>query len=92
MSVPGGENTLIDAATGAPFPAVPAQTLLGSSRTLGWRGILVEWHRLPPDELPPHYSSVMALASVRLRTRFPSDGEDDAVGRIARSILASRIS
>ena len=55
MSFPTGENTLIDAATGAPFPAVPAQTLLGSSRTLGWRGILVEWHRLPPDELPPHY-------------------------------------
>jgi hypothetical protein len=55
MSVPAGEKTLIDAATGVPFPAVPAQTLLGSSRTLGWRGILVEWHRLPPDELPPHY-------------------------------------
>jgi hypothetical protein len=55
MSVPAGENTLIDAATGAPFPAVPADTPFGSSRTLGWRGILVEWHRLPPDELPPPY-------------------------------------
>ena len=55
MSVLAGENTLIDATTGAPFPAVPAHTLLGSSRALGWRGILVEWHRLPPDELPPHY-------------------------------------
>ena len=41
MSVPAGEKTLIDAATGAPFPAVPAPTLLGSSRTLAWRGILV---------------------------------------------------
>jgi AraC family transcriptional regulator len=55
MSVSAGENTLIDAATGSPFPAVPANTLRASSRTLGWRGILVEWHRLPPDELPPHY-------------------------------------
>ena len=35
MSVPSGENTLIDAATGAPFPAVPAHTLLGNSQTLG---------------------------------------------------------
>jgi hypothetical protein len=54
MGVPTGENTLIDAAIGASFPAVPAHTLLGSSRALGWRGILVEWHRLPPDELPPY--------------------------------------
>jgi AraC family transcriptional regulator len=55
MSVLAGENTLIDAVSGTPFPAVPTNALLRSSRALGWRGILVEWHRLPPDELPPHY-------------------------------------
>jgi len=26
-----------------------------SSVPLGWRGIIVEWHRLPPRELPQHY-------------------------------------
>ena len=55
MSATAGENTLIDASNGSTFPAVPPRALLRSSRTLGWRGILVEWHRLPPDELRPHY-------------------------------------
>jgi AraC family transcriptional regulator len=55
MSAPAGENTLIDASNGSAFPAVPPRALLRTSRALGWRGILVEWHRLPPDELRPHY-------------------------------------
>jgi AraC family transcriptional regulator len=55
MSAPAGANTLIDATNGSTFPAVPARALLRTSQALGWRGILVEWHRLPPDELRPHY-------------------------------------
>jgi AraC family transcriptional regulator len=54
MTAPAGENTLIDASNGIAFPAVPSRALLRSSRPLGWRGILVEWHRLPPAELRPH--------------------------------------
>jgi len=35
MGVPTGENTLIDAATGASFPAIPAHTLLGKQSGAG---------------------------------------------------------
>jgi AraC family transcriptional regulator len=54
MNLPAGENTLIDAKTGAPFPAAPRGGLLHSSRSLGWRGVLVESHRLQPAELSQH--------------------------------------
>jgi len=50
-----GEDVLVDTATGARFPAAPTGSLLLSSVPLGWRGIIVEWHRLPPRELPQHY-------------------------------------
>src|SRR5262245_23973620 len=50
-----GEDVLVDPATGARFPAAPTGSLLLSSVPLGWRGIIVEWHRLPPRELPQHY-------------------------------------
>lgn len=50
-----GEDVLVDAATGALFPAAPTGSLLLSSVPLWWRGVIVEWHRLPPRELPEHY-------------------------------------
>jgi AraC family transcriptional regulator len=49
-----GENLLIDKATGTPFPAAPTGSLLLTSVPLGWRGIIVEFHRLAPDELSEH--------------------------------------
>jgi AraC family transcriptional regulator len=54
MNLPAGENTLIDAKTGAPFPAAPRGALRHSSRPLGWRGVLVESHCLQPTELSQH--------------------------------------
>jgi AraC family transcriptional regulator len=54
MNLPTGENTLIDAKTGAHFPAAPRGGLRHSSRRLGWRGVLVESHRLQPTELSQH--------------------------------------
>lgn len=54
MNLPAGENTLIDAKTGAPVPAAPRGSLRRSSRPLGWRGVLVESHRLQPAELSQH--------------------------------------
>ncbi len=49
-----GEDVLVDTATGALFPAAPTGSLLLSSVGLGWRGIIVEWHRLLPRELTQH--------------------------------------
>jgi AraC family transcriptional regulator len=54
MNLPAGENTLIDAKTGASFPAAPRGGLRHSSRPLGWRGVLVESHSLEPTELSEH--------------------------------------
>jgi len=54
MNLPAGENTLIDAKTGARFPAAPIGGLRHSSRPLGWRGVLVESHQLQPTELSQH--------------------------------------
>ena len=50
-----GADVLVDTTTGAVFPAAPTGSLLLSSVPLGWRGIIVEWHRLPPRELSEHY-------------------------------------
>jgi AraC family transcriptional regulator len=46
---------LVDVTTGQPFPSAPAGCVLLSSAPLNWRGILVEWQRLEPQELPEHY-------------------------------------
>ena len=47
-----GENLLVDKRTGKPCPAAPAGSLLLTSAPFGWRGIIVERHRLPPAEMP----------------------------------------
>ena len=49
-----GESTLVNARTGERFPAGPPGAVVRSSGTAGWRGIVVESHRLEPRELPPH--------------------------------------
>lgn len=49
------EIALVDVANGKPFRAAACGSLLLSSATAGWRGIVVEWHRLEPQELPEHY-------------------------------------
>jgi AraC family transcriptional regulator len=49
-----GENLLVDKATGRQYPAAPAGSLLLTSAPFGWRGIIVEQHRLPPAEMPEH--------------------------------------
>lgn len=53
--------TLVDV-TGHPFPVVPAGSVLLSSVPLGWRGIIVERHRRPAEELPAHYVQGHGLA------------------------------
>ena len=49
-----GENLLVDKTTGARYPAAPAGSLLLTSAPFGWRGIIVERHRLAPAEMPEH--------------------------------------
>ena len=49
-----GEKLLVDKTTGRRYPAAPTGSLLVSSAPFGWRGIIVEQHRLPPAELPEH--------------------------------------
>ena len=47
-----GENLLINKTTGQQRAAAPTGSLLLTSVPFGWRGIIVEQHRLPPMELP----------------------------------------
>jgi hypothetical protein len=49
-----GEKLLIDKKTGTRYAAVPTGALLLTSAPFGWRGIIVEQHRLPPAEMPEH--------------------------------------
>ena len=81
MDLPAGENTLIDAKTGAHFPAAPRGGLRHSSRPLGWRGVLVESHHLQPVELSQHTvighgMSVNIGASVPFGWRGPAGWRD----------------
>lgn len=46
---------LVDVTNGRSFPCAPAGSVLLSSVPFGWRGIIVERHRLEPQELPQHY-------------------------------------
>lgn len=56
MSLPHASDiTLVDVANGQGFPCAPAGSVLLSSGPFGWRGIVVERHRLEPQELPEHY-------------------------------------
>jgi AraC family transcriptional regulator len=49
-----GEDLLVDKTTRRRYPAAPTGSLLLSSAHLGWSGIIVEQHRLPPAEMPEH--------------------------------------
>ena len=46
---------LVDVTNGTTFPCAPSGSVLLSSVPWGWRGIIVEWHRLQAQELPEHY-------------------------------------
>ena len=46
---------LVEVANGRSFPAAPGSSTILSSVPRGWRGIVVEWHKLEPQELPEHY-------------------------------------
>ena len=63
---------LFDVATGKLFAAAPHSSLLASSVPLGWRGFVVEWHRLEPQELPEHYvvGHGMSVSTCRQPIRF----------------------
>jgi AraC family transcriptional regulator len=49
-----GEHLLINKVTGQRHAAAPTGSLLLTSVPFGWRGIIIEQHRLPPTELPEH--------------------------------------
>ena len=49
-----GEDLLINKTTGQRRAAAPTGSLLLTSVPFGWRGIIVEQHRLPPMELAEH--------------------------------------
>ena len=56
---------LINTATTKSFPAAPQGTVLSSSIDLGWQGITVELHSLPPSEYPEHYVQAHRLTIMR---------------------------
>lgn len=62
--MPDSQIHLIDTATEQSFPAAPEGTVLSSSADLGWRGITVEVHHIPPIEYPEHYVQGHRLAVV----------------------------
>ena len=49
-----GERTLVNAKTGRLFSAARPEAVMHSSGLPGWRGIVVEAHRLEPREFPQH--------------------------------------
>lgn len=53
-SVLSSHIQLIDNHSGKRFPAAPDEGVLLSSANAGWRGIIVELHKLSPLELPEH--------------------------------------
>lgn len=53
---------LVDRQTGDIFPAAPDGGVLLSSANAGWRGITIEFHQIPPLELPEHYIEGHRLA------------------------------
>ncbi len=63
--MPDSQIQLIDTATTRSFPAAPQGTVLSSSVALGWQGITVELHSLPPSEYPEHYVQGHRLAIMR---------------------------
>jgi AraC family transcriptional regulator len=62
---------LLDVASGDPFPSAPSGSVLLSSAPLSWRGIIVEWHRLAPQELPEHYIDCYGLSISTSPRRVP---------------------
>ena len=56
---------LINTVTNKPFPAAPRGTVSSSSVDLGWQGITVELHSLPPSEYREHYVQGHRLAIMR---------------------------
>ena len=50
---PARQLELLDV-TDVPFDAARAGSVLASSASAGSHGVLVEWHRLQPQELPEH--------------------------------------
>jgi AraC family transcriptional regulator len=59
---PPARITLVDGAKGTAFPAASASSIVLSSLPFAWRGIIVEWHSLEPQELPEHYVQGHGLA------------------------------
>jgi AraC family transcriptional regulator len=73
--------TLVAAQEGAPFPAAPDSSLVLSSKLFSWRGIIVEWHKLDPQELPEHYVEGHGIA-VNVGARPISFGWKDGDKRV----------
>lgn len=62
--MPDSQIHLVNTATEQSLSAAPKGTVLSSSADLGWQGITVELHHLPPVEYPEHYVQGHRLAVV----------------------------
>ena len=60
--MPGSQIQLVNRQSGDIFPAAPDQGVVYSSVDIGWQGIIVEFHRISPLELPEHYIDGHRLA------------------------------
>lgn len=69
--MPDSKIQLIDSRTGDIFPAAPDGGVLLSSEDLGWEGITVEYHRIPPLTITEHYIEGHRLAvNIGLPVRY----------------------
>jgi AraC family transcriptional regulator len=62
------EHVLVDKTTRRRFSPASSDSLLLTSAPLGWSGIVVEQHRLPPAEMPEHSATGHAI-SVNVGTK-----------------------
>jgi AraC family transcriptional regulator len=53
--MPKSKIKLVDRQTGSSFAAAPDTGVIFSSADVGWRGITIELHHIPPLEMPEHY-------------------------------------
>lgn len=66
---------LVNSKTTNIFPAAPDEGVIFSSADAGWRGITIELHRIPSQEMPEHYVEGHRLA-INLRQSVQYEWKD----------------
>ena len=68
---------LIEVENGEGFPAAPVSSIILSSAPQAWRGIIVEWQKLEPQELREHYIDGYGITVNVGKRQIPFGWTDD---------------